>query len=290
MDNPIYNLLVSKNHNIKVSGQDYVIKCLNPDHDDKNPSMRIDMHTGKFRCVSCGFSGNILKYYNVLTTYVSLKIANLSKLLDQAKNSITKLQFPPGAVSFRDSYRGISSKTLIKFEAFINTMDSDMDDRIIFPIRNVTGDITAFIGRHTLSNSGMRYKIYPSGAKLHCYPLVINRQLPYIILVEGIFDMLNLYDKGLDNVVCTFSATNLNKDIDKKLLPYKIQGTSLVFIMYDGDKAGRAATKEHKLALENNSYFVEVITLPDGSDPGSLTQEEVNYYKEMINEKSSHYR
>ncbi len=290
MSDPVYNLLISKNHQVRVSGQDYVIKCLNPEHDDKNPSLRIDKTTGIFRCPSCGFSGNIFKYYNILTTYVGLKVAKLAQALQQAKNSISKLQFPPGAVSFRDKFRGISANTLIKFEAFTNTLDPEMDDRIIFPIRDVTGNISGFIGRHTLSNSGMRYKIYPTGAKLHCYPQTIDKTVPYIILVEGIFDMLNLYDKGLSNVVCTFSATNLNKDIDRKLLPYKIQGIPLIFIMYDGDKAGRTAAKEHKLALENNSYFVEVINMPDGLDPGSLDQEQVNYYRDLIDEKSSHYR
>ena len=34
-------------------GKDYVVSCLNPEHDDKNPSMRIDQITGIFNCFSC---------------------------------------------------------------------------------------------------------------------------------------------------------------------------------------------------------------------------------------------
>ena len=33
-----------------------------------------------------------------------------------------------------------------------------------------------------------------------------------VILVEGIYDMLNLQDKGLTNAVCTFGTKNINED------------------------------------------------------------------------------
>ena len=42
------DLLTEKNIDFKVTGRDYVVKCLNPEHDDKNPSMRIDQVTGIF--------------------------------------------------------------------------------------------------------------------------------------------------------------------------------------------------------------------------------------------------
>ena len=289
MLDPIYKLLTDKGNIVKISGKDYVIKCLNPEHNDTNPSMRIDKISGIFRCPSCGYSGNIFKHYNILTSFVSIKIQRLLKLVQEVKSSVTTLDFPKGSSSFRDSYRGISSSTMIKFEAFTNNIDTEMEDRILFPIRNALGNITAFIGRHTLSNSGMRYRIFPTNAKLHCYPTVIQKDIPYIILVEGIFDMLNLYDKGMRNIVCTFGVSTLAKDTLKKLLPYKIQGISSVFIMYDGDKAGRTASKEYKEII-SSTYHTEVINLLDGVDPGSLSQEEVDYYKGIIDEKSSNYR
>ena len=35
--------LLNKQHIVyTVSGQDFQIKCLNPDHDDRNPSLRVD--------------------------------------------------------------------------------------------------------------------------------------------------------------------------------------------------------------------------------------------------------
>ena len=43
----------------KVSPKDFVVRCLNPEHDDHNPSMRIDRVTGIYNCFSCGYKGNL---------------------------------------------------------------------------------------------------------------------------------------------------------------------------------------------------------------------------------------
>jgi len=45
-----------------LSGQDFQIKCLNPDHDDRNPSLRVDKVTGVMHCFSCGFRSNIFTH------------------------------------------------------------------------------------------------------------------------------------------------------------------------------------------------------------------------------------
>ena len=33
-------------------GNDFLVRCLNPEHEDSNPSMRIDKFTGIFHCFS----------------------------------------------------------------------------------------------------------------------------------------------------------------------------------------------------------------------------------------------
>lgn len=290
MTTHIYELLIAKGHKVRSSGQDYLIHCLNPEHEDRNPSLRIDMNTGKFRCPSCGFSGNILKYYNILTTSVSVKVSNLMSSISKIKASLSEVSFLPGSVLYKNSFKGVSSKTLQKFEAFYTTEVSGMEDRLIFPIKNVLGKVQAFIGRHIHSDSGAKYKIYPKGAPLGCYPIIIDKSSQYIILVEGIFDMLNLYDKGAVNAVCSFGVDFLINDTATKILPYKAQGITTIFIMYDGDNAGRTAAKKLQKVLQECLFNVEIINLPDNKDPGILTEEEVIYYMELINEKSSHYR
>ena len=55
----VEDLLVDKKIPYYAKGKDYLVQCLNPEHDDNNPSMRIDQITGIFNCFSCGFKGSI---------------------------------------------------------------------------------------------------------------------------------------------------------------------------------------------------------------------------------------
>ena len=64
----VEELLVEEKIQFKVSPADFVVKCLNPEHDDTNPSMRIDKITGVYNCFSCGFKGNI---FNILINQVT---------------------------------------------------------------------------------------------------------------------------------------------------------------------------------------------------------------------------
>ena len=54
----VEELLQSKHVPFMPKGKDYVVSCLSPEHDDSNPSMRIDQITGIFHCFSCGYKGN----------------------------------------------------------------------------------------------------------------------------------------------------------------------------------------------------------------------------------------
>ena len=56
-------LLQSKGIQYQISGKDAKIHCLNPEHDDTNPSMRVDRITGIFHCFSCGYKGNLFTYF-----------------------------------------------------------------------------------------------------------------------------------------------------------------------------------------------------------------------------------
>ena len=61
-------LLQSKGIQYQVSGKDAKIHCLNPEHDDTNPSMRVDRITGIFHCFSCGYKGNLFTYFAAYST------------------------------------------------------------------------------------------------------------------------------------------------------------------------------------------------------------------------------
>ena len=63
-----------------------------------------------------------------------------------------------------------------------------------------------------------------------------------ILLVEGIFDVLNLHDKGLTNAVCCFGVRNFNEQ--KLEMLRSVQGITKVDIFLDNDEAGQTAAKK----------------------------------------------
>ena len=97
-----------------------------------------------------------------------------------------------------------------------------------------------FNGR-ALGPAENKYLISPPRAKLPLFPSKPAVVEGKVLLVEGIFDMLNLYDKGLTNVVCGFGTKKITKE---KLNLLKIQGVTGIDIFFDGDDAGQKAAKE----------------------------------------------
>jgi len=283
MSDPVLELINKNNLAFTVSGRDYLIKCLNPDHSDSNPSFRVDKVTGVAHCFACGFKTNLFKYYGVFTNPVPMKILALKEKLDILKKFGQELEIPAGYTPWTKQFRGISPATLKHFGAFYTTQVEKLQDRIIFPIKDITNKTQVFVGRHTLSNGNPRYLNYPSGVKIPLYPAHLPSGYSSMVLVEGIFDMLNLYDNGCENVVCAFGTNTLQNDTKQKLLPFRAQGITHIYLLFDGDDAGRKAAQVYKPLLEDEGFIVEIVALPDGSDPGDLDRENVRSIAEYVN-------
>lgn len=282
MSDPVLELIQKNGLEYKVSGRDYLLKCLNPEHDDSNPSFRVDRVTGVAHCFSCGFKTNLFKYFGVFTNPVPIKIAKLKEKLNELKSGQIGLNLPDGHTPYTRTFRGLSSKTLKYFEAFYTNSVEKLRDRIIFPIRDITGKVVVFVGRHTLSNGNPRYLVYPSGVKVPLYPPRAPDGAHSVVLVEGLFDMLNLWDNGLENVACCFGTNTLQNDTKEKLFPFKAQGVTHIYLMFDGDEAGRKAARTLKPLVEAEGFVVEIVDLPDGSDPGDLDAEDIHSIAEYI--------
>ena len=112
------------------------------------------------------------------------------------------------------------------------------------------------------------------------YPSQVRPIKGRVILVEGIFDMLNLHDKGLENVMCCFGTINI--DIDKlKLL--KMQGVSQVDILFDPDEAGQDASTKLEEMCDIAEILHKNIKIPVSlGDAGALTKDKVKQLKEQL--------
>lgn len=281
----IESLLTKRNIQYRTKGKDLVVSCLNPEHEDSNPSCRIDKVTGAFHCFSCGFKGNIFKFFGIITNNTSIKVSKLKEKLKDLTIELSEVTIPGAAIPVNTVFRGISTTTLRHFGAFRTDAEDKLVDRICFPITDITGKTIAYLGRHLLSNGNPRYVVHPGGRPLPLFPSNLGSQYRSIVLVEGIFDMLRLYDSGIKNAVCAFGTSTISEaNAKNKLMPYKAQGVTKVFLMFDGDKAGEEAMKNIKPILEECDLSVEIVELEGGTDPGDMDNDTLQSLKEYITE------
>jgi DNA primase len=272
----VEDLLISKQIPYIPKGKDFVVKCLNPEHADRNPSMRIDKITGIFNCFSCEYKGSLFFLFGEKANQLQIKKELLKKKIREKRAESIGLSMPSTLVPYVGTWRDLQTSTYKKFEAF-QSIESDFIGRIVFPIRDISGRIVAFNGRHTTGGSP-KYLISPSGARMPLFPALVDPIKETVIIVEGIYDMLNLHDKGLTNAVCCFGTKNINED---KLSLLKLRGVESLDIFFDGDEAGQKAAEKVKIFAEKVGLHTRNINIPD-TDPGELSLSVVNKLKQKL--------
>jgi DNA primase len=145
-------------------------------------------------------------------------------------------------------------------------------NRVLFPILNLRGKVAGFGGR-VLGDDTPKYLNSSESLVFQKSKLAFGlyqaqkhiREKDEIILVEGYFDVIAMHTAGFQNVVAT-CGTSLTSD---HLMAFK-RFASKVTVLFDGDKAGIAATErameiglEHGLVL----YGAE---MPEGKDPDEI--------------------
>ena len=271
----VEELLQFKEVNYIPKGKDYVVSCLSPEHDDNNPSMRVDQITGIFHCFSCGYKGNLFVHFGERASFLHLRRELVKKKIREKRAESVGLPFPPNALPYVGNWRNIKPDTYRKFEAF---QDHDsFIGRIVFPIRDISGKIVAFNARH-MTGGTPKYLISPPGARMPLYPAKVDSIQSSVILVEGIYDMINLHDKGLTNAVCCFGTRNINED---KLSILRLQGVERAVVFFDGDEAGQTAAIRVKEMCEKVDLLTSNVNIPD-KDPGGLTEGQVDKLKKKL--------
>jgi len=272
-------LLTEKGIDYQLKGQDALISCLNPEHDDTNPSLRVDRVTGIMHCFSCGFKGNLFTYWGAPASPLEVRIHRIKEKIASTRAQTVGISLPKDRIEWAGGgFRNISEETLKIWQAFTWNAPK-FEGRIIFPIRDITGKTVALIGRLITGMGTEKYYIYPQGVKLPFCPAKVKPIQNRVILVEGIFDALNLWDKGLKNTVCCFGTQQMDW---VKLSLLKLQGVNGVDIIFDGDEAGRRAAEQIKGVAEQLELSVQIVTLPEGEDPGNLVLDQINRLKEKL--------
>ncbi len=157
-----------------------------------------------------------------------------------------------------------------------NEMVDRFKNRIMFPIRNLKGEVIAFGGRGIQPNVKPKYLNSPETdifKKTHTiyglYELLKQNKKPdFILVVEGYMDVISLHQNDIVTAVASlgtaFSSSHY-KQIERH--------TSHIVFCFDGDTAGKqAAWKSAMTSLKvlTDGVRCSFLFLPDGHDPDSF--------------------
>lgn len=251
---------------------------------------------------SCSFSESI----QYLKKFVDLSIskADLKKIVDarQNKEFVIKTRkdnrkaqvFPETALGLLQYHgylesRGFSRKIVEEYHAGVGESTGRyMSNRVVFPIRNMRGEIIGFTGRTLLDD--WKQRGHPKWLHSRDYDAKnnlfnIDRAAPYIretetaIIVEGPLDVLRLEDAGVRNSVAVLGKTLFNEQMT---ILMNVPAFKLVLAL-DNDTAGK-----HGMAAAHKTvqgfFDVELLSLPKSkNDIGDLTTEEI---REIFNDNN----
>lgn len=164
-------------------------------------------------------------------------------------------------------------------------------NRIIFPIIDNRSRVLGF-GARALGDDSPKYlntsdsPIFNKGKNLYGLNyLNKNEKNEKVILVEGYIDVIALDSNGINGAVASL-GTAFTQDQGKILKKY----TDNIYISYDGDLAGRSATKKALDVLHSLDIDGNVISLPDEMDPDNFVNKygKFKYEVEIKNSKSGY--
>ena len=185
-----------------------------------------------------------------------------------AKNGFSPLDCVKAGLAVEKENGGISDK---------------FRDRLMIAIQNLSGVIVAFGGRDLSENKDFKRAKYmnsPESALYHksdiLFGLHQSRQSiakeNAVIIVEGYFDMISLYQGGVTNVVAA-SGTALTETHANILSRY----ARTAYLVFDGDAAGQKATlRSLEIVLPKGiAPRVFALSRPDGTkiDPDNFVNE-----------------
>lgn len=153
-------------------------------------------------------------------------------------------------------------------------------ERIIFPIFDLQYRVIGFGGR-VLNNTQPKYLNSPETLLFHksqqLYAMekakTAATQSDTLMIVEGYFDVISLHQMGISNVVAT-----LGTSLTDSHLPLIQRFSKKLKLVFDPDSAGvKAALRTAALDMldifAGRGISVDVVTLPDESDPDTVVRE-----------------
>lgn len=292
-----YNLL----EGLRRKGNELIGYC--PIHDknhyNKN-SFSVNTEKNIWHCFSCGAGGNILDFVasmeDVDIRQAGLLMKKWFKIASQKDEKMDKkerggkkegvnkevnkpLTFKLKNLDYDHPYlkeRGIKKETIKEF-GLGYCKRGILKDRIAIPIHNEKEELVAYAGRYPGDPPEEESKYtFPPNFKKSLILFNLNRvegEEKELILVEGFFDVFNLWQAGVKNAV-GLMGTSLTEEQEELILRY-LGKDGRITLIFDSDESGKKAVKE---AIEKliEKVYIKVIRLKDGIDLDRLSKEEIN--------------
>ncbi|MBM2820450.1 MAG: dnaG [Candidatus Berkelbacteria bacterium] len=145
--------------------------------------------------------------------------------------------------------------------------------RIIFPIRDVMGNVIAFTGRVLDPKQEPKYLNTPETIIFHKGQILYNlnqargsvKQENAAVVVEGQMDVIASHQAGVKNVVAT-SGTALTNEHLRILYRY----TPNIIFAFDSDTAGLVTSKKAYEMAISKGFNVRMVDLEEFKDPGEM--------------------
>lgn len=141
-------------------------------------------------------------------------------------------------------------------------------ERLIYPIISATGRVMAFGARTMKKDDEPKYintgdtPIYNKRYNLYALNMQRGKRVGELIMVEGYMDVISLFAAGIENAVASL-GTAMTQQQARLIKRY----ADKMYLCYDGDSAGQAATLRGLDILSAEGIDPKVIVIPGNMDP-----------------------
>lgn len=204
-----------------------------------------------------------------------LKAAVVDCSNEQERSGKLKLLEEAGLIIERDEGKSGNASSDREKNSSARQYYDRFRSRVMFPIRDNRGRVIAFGGR-VLDDSKPKYLNSPETPVFHkqreLYGLYEsrknNRDLHYLLLVEGYMDVVSLFQFGVSRAVATLGTASGIPHLEKVF-----RFTSRLVVCFDGDEAGSKAARrllETALPVMRDGREIRFLFLTQGDDPDSF--------------------
>lgn len=244
-----------------------LFNCLNPQHDDKKPSMSYDKDKNIVHCFSCNSSYDIISLYAIqnnldnntdfkkivedlaLKYNISVKQNNTNKKISQEMKAPKKEDFTKYINKCKKDIdktdyllkRGLSEKTIKKYNIGYDVANN----MVVLPISK-----TCYLGRYTDDTKGFKHH-KPKGTTNEIFNgnyLKDSNFKTIIWVCEGIIDALSLEEINEDIKAISLNSINNASQLVQEAKDNNFKGVFM--LAFDTDVNGIRASQDLKEDLE----------------------------------------